>query len=219
MLYYRIKENKLYDYSEYRYNKDCLETEIITKDELQAHPNKVIVSDTEIEIDVPDYDEDGNPIMIEYEDTEIVIDYDEEGNPIGSHEITVIKTKQSTHMETVIEKRLVINPNYEQEEMQKELERIANLHMTRGDVFRGLLLAKSITRADIRGILETMPEGTPQEKVNKEMALIDFDEALEFYRGVSLIDTLGIQLGISSEQMNNFFDTKDWHALLATGEE
>lgn len=109
---------------------------------------------------------------------------------------------------------------YTQEEKeQQEAERIANLHLTRGDVFRGLLLAKGITRADIRGIIETMPEGTPQEKIAKEYALIDFDEALEFYRGVALIDTLGSQLGITSEQMTRFFETKDWHELVETEED
>ena len=96
-----------------------LETDIITEAELTAHPNKVIVGDIEEEIDVPDYDEEGNPIMIEYEDTETVIDYDEEGNPIGSHEITVIKHKQSTHKETITVKGLILNPDYEQEEAER----------------------------------------------------------------------------------------------------
>ena len=80
---------------------------------------KYIIGDVEIEIDVPDYDEEGNPIMIEYEDTEVVIDYDEEGNPIGSHEITVIKKKQKTHIETITIPYPVINPNYEQEQAER----------------------------------------------------------------------------------------------------
>lgn len=103
----------------------------------------------------------------------------------------------------------------EEEAQQQETVRISNLHMTRGDVFRGLLLAKGVTRADIRGMLELMPEETPEQRMTKEMALIDFDEALEFYRGVALIDNLGVQLGITSEQMTAFFETKDWHELCA----
>lgn len=105
---------------------------------------------------------------------------------------------------------------YTEEEIDEQ-NRIAraNLHLTRGDVFRALLLAKNKTRADIRALIEIMPESTPQEKINKELALIDFDEALEFYRGVTLIDTLGSQLGISSEQMDRFFETNDWHELNA----
>lgn len=98
---------------------------------------------------------------------------------------------------------------------EKEQVRISNLHLTRGDVFRGLLLAKGVTRADIRGLIELMPEETPEQKIQKEYALIDFDEALEFYRGVALIDTLGAKLGITSEQMTKFFETNDWHELVA----
>lgn len=175
---------------------------------------KYIVGEVEEEIEVPDYDEDGNPIIIEYEDTEVVVDYDENFKPIGTHEITVIKHRQQTHTETITRKGLVLNHDWEEEQAEKERIRIANLHMTRGDVFRGLLLAKGVTRADMRGLIEAMPETTPQEKIAKEYALIDFDEALEFYRGVSLIDTVGAQLGISSVQMDRFFDTKDWHELL-----
>lgn len=103
---------------------------------------------------------------------------------------------------------------YEQEQAEKEAVRIANLHMTRGDIFRGLLLAKGVARADVRSLIEAMPEETPEQRVKKELALIDFDEALEYYRGVPLIDTVGKQLGITPEQMSNFFDTKDWHELI-----
>lgn len=109
---------------------------------------------------------------------------------------------------------VILDPDYDEKQRQKERERISNLHMTRGDVFRGLLLAKGVTRADMRGLIEAMPETTPQERIAKEYALIDFDEALEFYRGVSLIDTVGEQLGITPHQMDRFFDTKDWHELI-----
>lgn len=98
---------------------------------------------------------------------------------------------------------------------QKEAERIAQLHLTRGDVFRGLLQAKGITRSQLRSMIETMPEETQEQQLAKEMALIDFDEALDFYRGVPLIDTLGLQLGITSEQMTKFFETNDYHELIS----
>ena len=97
---------------------------------------------------------------------------------------------------------------------QQEAERIAKLHLTRGDVFRGLLMARQITRAQIRALIEAMPEETPEQAIAKEGYLIDFDEALEFYRGVQLIDTLGSQLGISSEAMTQFFETNDYHYLI-----
>jgi hypothetical protein len=44
-MFYRIKENKIYDYAGYQYAEDCKETNIITQTELDAHPNKVIIQD------------------------------------------------------------------------------------------------------------------------------------------------------------------------------
>lgn len=102
----------------------------------------------------------------------------------------------------------------EEEKAQQEAERVAHLHLTRGDIFRALLLAKQVTRAQLRAIIEQLPENTVEQSITKEMALIDFDEALEFYRGNALIDTVGAQLGITSEQMNRFFETNDYHDLL-----
>ena len=105
---------------------------------------------------------------------------------------------------------LIINENYEQEQAQKEKERIAMISLTRGDVFRGLLQAKQVTRTQIRQMIETNESLT---EIEREMALIDFDEALDFYRGVALIDAIGAQLDITPEQMTAFFETGDWHEL------
>lgn len=108
----------------------------------------------------------------------------------------------------------VQNKNYEQEQLQKEKEHIARLHLTRGDVFRALLQAKNITRTQLRQMIE---DNNELDEVSKEMALIDFDEALEFYRGVALIDTIGNALGITSKQMDEFFQTNDYTKLLNEG--
>lgn len=110
---------------------------------------------------------------------------------------------------------VIKDAEWEEEQAEKERQRIAKLHLTRGDVFRGLLLAKGVTRAQLRAIIEAMPDETQEQAIAKEYALIDFDEALEFYRGVALIDTVGAQLGITSEQMTKFFETNDWHELIA----
>ena len=59
-----------------------------------------------------------------------------------------------------------------------------------------------------------MPADTPEEIIAREMALIDFEDALNFYRGNVLIDTLGLQLGITPEQMNKFFETGNYVDLL-----
>src|SRR5574344_1329611 len=104
----------------------------------------------------------------------------------------------------------IINPNYEQEQAQKEAERVARLNLTRGDVFRGLYQAKHVTRTQLRAMIEAMPDNDA-----KEMALIDFDEALNFYRGVALIDTVGTALNITPQQMTEFFETNDYTKLNA----
>ena len=89
---------------------------------------------------------------------------------------------------------------------EREAERIAMLNLTRGDVFRGLLLAKGITKNQIAQMIEAMPVSTQEEIVTKELALIDFEDALNFYRGNQLIDTIGLALGITSKQLDKFFE-------------
>lgn len=106
---------------------------------------------------------------------------------------------------------VILNPNYEAEQAQKEKERIALLSLTRGDVFRGLLQARGVTRLMLRGMIEANEQLT---EVQKEMALIDFDEALNFYRGNALIDTVGLALGIEPAQLDCFFETNDYTCLL-----
>ena len=88
------------------------------------------------------------------------------------------------------------------------------LKLTRGDVFRGILQAKGITRQQIRAKIEEMPETDAEDKFLKELALIDFDESLYFYRRNPLIDKVGSQLDISNYQMTKFFETNDYHKLI-----
>ena len=56
-MFYRIKEDRLYDYADYKYAEDCLETDIITQAELDAHPNKVIIEMGLLVLN-PDYDQE-----------------------------------------------------------------------------------------------------------------------------------------------------------------
>ena len=107
----------------------------------------------------------------------------------------------------------------EEEKAQEEAERIAMLKLTRGDVFRALLHAKGITREQLRSQLEVMPASTQEETVKRELALIDFDEALDFYRGNPLIDTVGLALGLTKEQLDRFFETGDYKELITINQE
>ena len=94
-------------------------------------------------------------------------------------------------------------------EAQKERERLNNLSMTRGDVFEALILAKGLGKAQIRAMIEQAELDT----VTKALYLNRFDEALEFYRGYPIFDMLGEALGITSEMLDKFFETKDYHYL------
>ena len=103
--------------------------------------------------------------------------------------------------------------NYEEIPMKDSTE-YNELHLTRGDVFRGIFQAKGVKREQIRALIEAMAETTEEEKIAKELALIDFDESLHFYRALPIIDRLGAQLGITSDQMTAFFVTNDYHELI-----
>lgn len=98
----------------------------------------------------------------------------------------------------------------EDEKAKKEHERVMMLSLTRGDVFRGLLQSRGVTRAQIRTMIETNEN---LSELEREMALIDFDEALNFYRGNSLINTIGEALDITSKQLDEFFETGDYTKL------
>ena len=107
-----------------------------------------------------------------------------------------------------------INPDYEEQKAQEEAQRVAMLNLRRGDVFRGLIKAKGITKVDIKNFIESMPATTEEEILAKELARIDFEDAVDFYRGNQLIDTIGLTLGISKEQLDEFFETNDYTKLI-----
>lgn len=97
----------------------------------------------------------------------------------------------------------------DEEKAKEERERLDNLSLTRGDVFEALILAKGLGKAQIRAMIEQAELDT----VTKALYLNRFDEALEFYRGYPIFDMLGQALQITSEMLDKFFDTKDYHYL------
>jgi len=155
--------------------------------------------------------------LVQFDTAEISVDeYDSTSvqNIEVSEDIYNNSRNYGTNYYTYSDGEIALNPNYEQEQAQKEQERIGQLYLTRGDVFRGLLQAKGVTRSQIRAKIDLMPEETQEQRVQKELAYIDFDEALNFYRGVPLVDTLSSALGITSNQMTKFFETGDWRELV-----
>lgn len=109
----------------------------------------------------------------------------------------------------IIGQKLISTTDYETRLAKAERERLDNLSMTRGDVFEALILAKGLSKAQIRAMIEQAELDT----VTKALYLNRFDEALEFYRGYPIFDMLGQALNITSEMLDKFFDTKDYHYL------
>lgn len=154
-----------------------IETDIVTAEELSQYPNKVIVGDVEIEIDVPDYDE-------------------ETGEQTG------------THKETITVKGLVINPDYEQEEAEKERQRLDALYLTPSDVERALYKAKGMDFEDLKTLISQQAP-----TIDMKALAIEF-RANNFYRGVvvngmRLIDTVGALLGYTPVDMDYLFEHKE----------
>lgn len=114
----------------------------------------------------------------------------------------------------ILDGEIVENPNYEEEQKQKERERLDNLSMTRGDVFEALILAKGLGKAQIRAMIEQ----ASLDDITKALYLNRFDEALEFYRGYPIFDMLGQALNITGEMLDKFFETKDYKELIAKNE-
>ena len=95
----------------------------------------------------------------------------------------------------------------EEEIAQKERERLNLLSMTKREMFLSLYLAKGITPDMLKA------------QITDPQALIEFEYANDYYRGNPLIDVIGGQLGFTSEQLDMFFVTKDYHELLPIEEE
>ena len=86
----------------------------------------------------------------------------------------------------------------EEKEAQKERERLSLLSMTKREMFLGLYQAKGITPDMLKA------------QITDPQALIEFEYANDYYRGNVLIDQVGAQLGITPEQLDKFFETKDY---------
>ena len=97
---------------------------------------------------------------------------------------------------------IIIDPEYEQKQAQKEKERIAKLSLTKREAFLGLYQAKGVTPEQIKA------------QITDPMALIEFEYANDYYRFNPLIDVVGNALGITSEQLDRFFETGDYTCLL-----
>ena len=112
----------------------------------------------------------------------------------------------------------VINPNYEQEQAEKEHERIQALSMTRSDFFDGTIKAFGADEDDLLTAIQIVLEDIPISDLEKKIAINNYKNALNFYRKHPLFTLLAdvpIPLGesvtivITAEQWDRFFDLTD----------
>ena len=142
------------------------------------------------EIQVPVLDEEGNPVL------------DEESNQ--TFETKTIEKEVVKYRTETIEKtgyNLEAWGYTEEEKQEQERERLNLLSMTKREMFLGLYQAKGITPDMLKA------------QITDPQALIEFEYANDYYRGNPLIDVIGGQLGFTSEQLDKFFETKDYHYL------
>ena len=92
---------------------------------------------------------------------------------------------------------IILNPDYEAEQAEKERQRLNLLNLTKADVLLALYEDKGITPEDIKTMLK---DNVP--------ALIKFDYASSYYRGDEVVNALGLALGYTTEEMDYLFENK-----------
>lgn len=106
------------------------------------------------------------------------------------------------------EDKLVALGYTEQEKLKQEKEHIAMLNMTGADVERGIYQAKGMDFDDIIEFVTANPPVCFDVKALK----IEL-KANNFYRGNPYVNAVGALLGFTEEQLDKFFETKDYHYL------
>lgn len=107
---------------------------------------------------------------------------------------------------TIVDFKLVSLQEEQEIEQQKERERLDMLFMTGSDVERAIYKVKGMDFDDILAMVKVNPN------IDAKALKIEF-KANNFYRGNPYISQVGTLLGFTSEQMDRFFDTKDYHYL------
>ncbi len=95
---------------------------------------------------------------------------------------------------------IILNPDYEKEQAEKEKERIGLLSLTAADVERAIYKDKGVDFEDILTMLDNYPD------IDKKAVRIEF-KANNFFRGNPYVNQIGTILGYTSEQLDNLFIT------------
>ena len=104
---------------------------------------------------------------------------------------------------------IVENPNYEAELQQKERNRLDMLSLTAADVERALYKAFSYDFDDIIALVENSSVDIDIKALKIEL------KANNFYRGNTYITQIGTLLGVTSDQLDQFFESNDYTKLIS----
>ena len=102
----------------------------------------------------------------------------------------------------VADGELILNPDWEQEQKEKEAERIANLNLTKAD-FWIALLDRGITKDMVKEKINLIPD-----EILKAKTLIRLDEADHFWRGDASMDIIGAMFGLTPDDLTYLFKNK-----------
>ena len=110
---------------------------------------------------------------------------------------------------------VIVDPEYEAKQAQKEAERINELSMTRSDFFDGTIMAWGVGQDELFILIQNLLETLPIEVVKKMIAINNFRNALNFYRKHDLFKmivampiklTETTQVIITEKSLDKYFD-------------
>lgn len=122
---------------------------------------------------------------------------------------------EETDLEYVLdgEEYVLNNEAWKEKQIQKERERINNLYLTGADVERGIYQAKGMDFDDIVAMVtQLQPEGLDIKALKIEL------KANNFYRGNPYVEKIGTLLGFTSEELDYFFENKEFPKITTTKE-
>ncbi len=102
----------------------------------------------------------------------------------------------------------------DEQKAQEEAQRIAMLNLTAADVERAIYKAKGLDFEDIIALIEAQPLNEDGEAILDIKALKIELKANNFYRGNPYINQVGTLLGLTSQQLDEFFKTNDYTKLM-----
>ena len=112
-----------------------------------------------------------------------------------TEDIKILPDDYNSEKYIVVDGELILNPDYEKEQEEKEKERVKMLSCTKRD-FALMLQEIGITYTQLKELI-----------AQNEQAQLEWDLCEKLYRFNPLLDVMAAQLGITSLQLDMIFKT------------